>query len=96
MPVNTTSGNARRSHRAAIDCPANAISAPHFSAKSSQRGFIDSIKTLLRPPLTLDLLFPIDRCENVVEAFPVNQAIAFEIGGKALDLAAFVLKRSHV
>lgn len=46
MPVNTTSGNARRSHRAVIDCPANAISAPHFSAKSAQRGFMDSIRTI--------------------------------------------------
>ena len=46
MPVNTTSGNARRSYRAVIDCPANAISDPHFSAKSAQRGFMDSIRTI--------------------------------------------------
>src|SRR3954467_2324233 len=29
-----------------IDSPANSIFAPHFSAKSSQRGFFDSIKAI--------------------------------------------------
>ncbi len=46
MPADASKGSARRSHRPAIGSPANAICAPHFSARSSQRGFIDSIRAI--------------------------------------------------
>ncbi len=97
MPVDTTSGNARRSHRLAIDSLANAICAPHFPAKSSQRGFIDSMRAIFfdrRHPFSC--FSAVDRPVNVIKAFPVNKAITLVLAGKPLNLATLVLKHAHI
>ena len=53
-------------HRFLIDSPANAISAPHFSARSCQRGFTDSISAIF-----LDLRQPFN-CFSLLIAFSTS------------------------
>jgi hypothetical protein len=96
MPVNTTSGNARRSHRAVIDCPANAIPRPTSPPNLPSGGLWTRSEQPSSPAAKPSAVFPIARHENVVEAFPVHQAIAFVIAGKALDLATPTLRDTDV
>ena len=80
-----------------IDSPANAICAPHFSAKSCQRGLseLNQHNLLLSSP-AFQLLFTINRIAHVIEAFVVNQPSAMILAGKPFELAALVLQNSPV
>src|SRR3989442_110486 len=74
-----------------IDSPANAICAPHFSARSCHLGFTDSISNLLASYPALQLLLPRDCLAYIIEALVVNQTIAPVPVGKPLELTTLVL-----
>jgi hypothetical protein len=97
MSVDTGTGSARNSHRLVIGCPAKDISAPQRSARSSQRGFIDSINAIFFDlPPALQLFLAVDRLDHFVEALPINETVAMILAREPLDLATLVLVHAYI
>src|SRR5262249_43247921 len=65
------------------------ISAPHFSARSIQRGLMGLIRAnFLRSRPSFQLLLAVNRLLHFVETFPIDQPIAPILTRESFELAA--------
>src|SRR5207253_8701778 len=72
-----------------IDSPANTICASHFSARSAQRGFFDSISAIFFLLTHLyQLLLSIDCFPHIVKAFVVDQTSAIVLSRESFDFTS--------